>query len=107
MLPSWMFWFGDYEFINCDLTCSLMKSELSVVRYSSAKTFTEKGSREVGLTLGRLQARRQSVARALSFAVTILGKWQVAIGDHDRLYGGTELVSTMILFTLDISINKG
>lgn len=58
-------------------------------------------------TVGRLQARRQSVATALSFAVTILGKWQVATGDYDRLYGGTELVSTMIFFTLDISINKG
>lgn len=68
----------------------------------------ERVSRGVGLTLFyRLQARRQSVATALSFAVTILGKWQVATGDYDRLYGGTELVSTMIFFTLDISINKG
>lgn len=88
-----------------------MKSELSVVRYSSAKTFTKKGSREGwGLFYRRSAPGPASVSgNGLVFRgiLTILGKWQLATGDYDRLYGGTELVSTMIFFTLDISINKG
>lgn len=44
----------------------------------------ERVSRGVGLTVGRVVGSRPGVSQwqtALSFAVTILGKWQVASGN--------------------------